>query len=111
LLIETFRKTKLWPPGLVPWWPFLYVRVSKNFAFRSICKTEINVGGIIVILLTHLSLITSPLIQFLNIRVSKNFSSAKHLPLDQSERLCEKIARCFSSVELRGGYVLITQGL
>jgi hypothetical protein len=20
LLIETFRKTKLWPPGFVPWW-------------------------------------------------------------------------------------------
>jgi hypothetical protein len=23
LLIETFRKTKLWPPGDDPWWPFL----------------------------------------------------------------------------------------
>jgi hypothetical protein len=32
-LIETFRKTKLWPSGFDPWWPFLYVRVSKNFAF------------------------------------------------------------------------------
>ena len=32
LLIETFRKTKLWPPGFDPWWPFLYVRVSKNLA-------------------------------------------------------------------------------
>jgi hypothetical protein len=23
LLIEVFRKTKLWPPGVNPWWPFL----------------------------------------------------------------------------------------
>jgi hypothetical protein len=24
LLIETFRKTKLWPPGFDPWWPFSF---------------------------------------------------------------------------------------
>ena len=36
LLIETFRKLKLWPPGDDPWWPFLYVRGSKNFSFQTI---------------------------------------------------------------------------
>jgi hypothetical protein len=30
LLIETFRKLNQWPSGFDPWWPFLYVRVSKN---------------------------------------------------------------------------------
>jgi hypothetical protein len=29
LLIEPFRKLKLWPPGFDPWWPFLYVRINK----------------------------------------------------------------------------------
>jgi hypothetical protein len=24
LLIEIFRKTKQWPPGFDPWWPFLF---------------------------------------------------------------------------------------
>jgi len=33
LLIETFRKTKLWPPGFDPWWPFLYVRSSWKPSF------------------------------------------------------------------------------
>jgi hypothetical protein len=35
LLIEVFRKTKLWSPGFVPWWPFLYVRDCKNSSFLS----------------------------------------------------------------------------
>ena len=49
LLIETFRK--LFNPqndghqGLVPWWPFLYIRVSKNFAIQPISDTPINVRG------------------------------------------------------------------
>jgi hypothetical protein len=36
LLIETFWKTNLWPPGFDPWWLLLYVRVSKNYAFLRI---------------------------------------------------------------------------
>jgi hypothetical protein len=36
LLIEVFRKTKLWPPGDDPSGLFLFVRGSKNFTFLPI---------------------------------------------------------------------------
>jgi len=36
LLIETFRTTKWWPPGSTSGGHFLFIRVSENFAFRSI---------------------------------------------------------------------------
>jgi hypothetical protein len=36
LLIETFRKTKLWPLGSSPCGLLLFVSVSKNLGFMSI---------------------------------------------------------------------------
>jgi hypothetical protein len=36
LLIETFRKLKLWPPGFVPWWPFLHCRCNRKGHHRCI---------------------------------------------------------------------------
>jgi hypothetical protein len=48
LLIETFRKTKLWPPGFDPWEPFLYVRGSQNFGLLPIPYTPNNARGKIV---------------------------------------------------------------
>jgi hypothetical protein len=39
-LIEVFRKTKVWPPGFDPWWPFSYVRVSKNCAVSLVLSKQ-----------------------------------------------------------------------
>jgi hypothetical protein len=47
LLIETFRDTKLWPPGSTPSGHLLFVRVNSNFAFWSIGTIQNNVGGFI----------------------------------------------------------------
>jgi hypothetical protein len=30
LLIETFKKQKLWPPGFDPWWPFLFTATGQK---------------------------------------------------------------------------------
>jgi len=54
LLITTFGKTKLWPPGFVPWWPFLHCRVSNNFAFLSTSNFTDDAVGFTVTKTPHL---------------------------------------------------------
>ena len=39
LLIETFRKTKLWPPAFDPWWPFLIMQGKQEFRISAILNT------------------------------------------------------------------------
>jgi hypothetical protein len=73
LLIEIFRKTKLWPPGIDPWWPFLYVRASNKHLKHANSDHQNNARGHLVNISSLPLNVISPINPFLKLRVSKNF--------------------------------------
>jgi len=97
LLIEVFRKTKLWPPGSTLGGHLLFIRVSSKHLKHASSYHQNNARGHLVKVSSFLLKVISPTNPFLDIRGSNNFAVWRICSLGN---LCGRINSKLTSLNL-----------